>query len=52
MKKLTLKEIKKHHRNNPKDKTLQTEIENKEIDQKMFNKLVQESTKHKAFDKK
>lgn len=52
MKPITLKEIKKHHNNNPKDKTLHTEIENKELDNKIFNKLIQESTKHEPFDKK
>ncbi len=51
MKKLTLKEIKKRHTNNPKDKTLHTEIENKELDKKIFNKLIQESTKHEPSDK-
>lgn len=52
MKKLTLKEIKKRHANNPKDKILHTEIENKEVDKKMLNKLIQESTKQEPFDKK
>ncbi len=52
MKKLTLKEIKKRHTKNPKDKTSHTKIENEEVDKKMFNKLIQESTKHEPFDKK
>lgn len=51
-KKLTLKEIKKRHSKNPKDKGLHKTIENKTVNKKMFNKLVEESTKHEPFDKK
>lgn len=52
MKKLTLKEIKSRHTKNSQDKNLHTEIENKEVDKKMFNKLIQESTKQGPFDQK
>lgn len=49
---LTLKEIKKRHANNPKDKELHKVIENKTINRKIFNKLINESTMNKPFDKK
>lgn len=51
MKKLKLKEIKERHTNNPKDKILHTEIENKEVSKEAFNKLIKESTQHEPFDK-
>lgn len=52
MKPLTLKGILKKHKSNPKDKELHKAIETKEIKKDTFNKLIQESTKHKPFDKK
>lgn len=51
-KELTLKEIKKKHTKNPKDKDLQNLIENYQIPKKDFNKLVQQSTKQEPFDKR
>lgn len=49
---LTKKEILKRHQKNPKDKQLQKDIETKEIKRSDFNKLIQEATKQKPFDKK
>lgn len=50
-KKLTLKEIKRKHIKNPQDKELHSQIENKEIFKKDFNKLIQQSTIQEPFDK-
>lgn len=52
MKPLTQKEIIKRHKKNPQDKSLHNTIETKEIKKETFNKLIQESTKHKPFGKK
>lgn len=52
MKPLIQKEILKRHKKNPKDKQLQKDIETKEIKRSDFNKLIQQSTKPKPFDKK
>ncbi|MEK7571847.1 MAG: hypothetical protein AAB553_06245 [Patescibacteria group bacterium] len=52
MKNLTLKQIQKLHQEHPEDKELHKVIENAEVDEKEFGKLVKESTKHEAFDKK
>lgn len=52
MKPLTKKEILKRHKKNPRDKQLQKDIETKEIKRSHFNKLIQQSTKLKPFDKK
>lgn len=51
-KKLTVKEIKRRHASNPKDKKLQKIIENNQVDKQVFNKLIKESAKHKPFDNK
>ncbi len=53
-KKLTLKEILKRHKANPKDKELHKMIEDQGSDnlKEEFNKLIQQSTKQKPFDKK
>lgn len=51
-KSLTLKEIKKRHVNNPKDTELQKAIEHNQVDKKIFNELIDQSTKHQPFDKK
>lgn len=52
MKPLTQKEILNRHRKNPKDKELHKTIETEEIKKDTFNKLIQQSTKQKPFDKK
>ena len=52
MKPLTQKEIIKRHKNNPRDKSLHKTIETTEIKKDTFNKLIQQSTKQKPFDKK
>lgn len=52
MKPLTKKEILKGHKKNLKDKSLHKIIETEEIKRSAFNKLIQESTKQKTFDKK
>lgn len=49
---LTLKEIKKRHNKNPQDKELHKIIENKTVNKKTFNRLIEESTKREPFDKK
>lgn len=51
-KKLTIKEIKKKHARNPQDKELHNQIESKETSKEDINKLIQQSTKQKPFDKK
>lgn len=48
---LTLKEIKKRHTKNPQDKELHKTIENKQVNKKIFNRLIEESTKQEPFDK-
>lgn len=52
MNSLTKKGVLKRHKQNPKDKELQKDIEIKEIKRSDFNKLIQQSTKLKPFDKK
>ena len=52
MKKLTLKRILKRHKEHPEDKELHEVIEKGNADDKDFDELVKESTKHEAFDKK
>ncbi len=52
MKPLTKKEILKGHKQNPRDKELHKTIETKEVEGSDFNKLIQEATKQKPFDKK
>lgn len=52
MKPLTQKEILKRHKKNLQDKLLHNTIETKEIKKDTFNKLIQQSTKLKPFDKK
>lgn len=49
---LTIKEIKKRHTKNPQDKQLHRTIENKTINKKQINKLIEESAKQEPFDKK
>lgn len=49
---LTLKEIKKKHAKNRQDKELHKTIETKTINKKTFHKLIEESTKREAFDKR
>lgn len=49
---LTLKEIKKRHTKNPQDKKLHEIIEKGTVNKKIFNKLIEESTKQEPFDKK
>ena len=49
---LTLKEIKKRHTKNTQDKKLHETIEKRTINKKVFNKLIEESTKQGPFDKK
>ena len=51
MKPLSKKEILKRHKKNPKDRSLHMVIETGEIKKETFNKLIQQSTKHKPFDK-
>lgn len=48
---LTLIGIKKQHSKNPRDKELQQEIENKQIDRQTINKLIKQSTKQRPFDR-
>lgn len=48
---LTLKEIKKRHAKNSQDKELHKIIENKIVNKKTFNKLIEQSTKQEAFDR-
>lgn len=49
---LTLKEIKKRHTKNRQDKNLHVTIEKTKVNKKIFNKLIEESTKQEPFDKK
>lgn len=48
---LTMKGILKRHKKNQKDKSLHNTIETKSIKNDSFNKLIQQSIKHKPFDK-
>lgn len=53
-KKLSVREILKRHKSNPQDKDIHTIIEsegNSDLKER-FNKVIQESTKQKPFDKK
>ncbi len=50
--KLTFKRILKKHNKNPQNKALHKMIETRQIEKDNFNKLIQEGTKHKPFDKK
>ncbi len=52
LKPLTLKGILKKHKANPQDKSLHIDIKTKGLKKDTFNKLIQESTKYKPFDKK
>ncbi|HWY79284.1 MAG TPA: hypothetical protein VNW29_02910 [Candidatus Sulfotelmatobacter sp.] len=52
MKNLTLKRILKRHKENPQDQDLHQVIVNDNSDDKEFDELVKEATKHEAFDKK
>ena len=52
MKNLTLKRILKRHKENPQAQELHQVIENGNANDEKFDKLVKESTKHEAFDKK
>jgi hypothetical protein len=52
MKNITLKRILKQHKENPQDADLHEVIENDNVNDKEFEGLVKESTKHEAFDKK
>jgi hypothetical protein len=49
---LTKKEILKRHGKKPQDNSVHTIIETKGIKKDTFNKLIEESTKQKPFDKK
>lgn len=51
-KNLTLQRILKRHKENPQDKELHKIIEKGVVDEKEFDELVKEGTKHEAFDKK
>jgi hypothetical protein len=51
-KNLTLKRLLKRHKEHPEDAELHEQIEKSDVDEKDFGKLVKESTKHEAFDKK
>ncbi len=53
-KKLSLKEILKRHKSNPQDKELHRVIESEGNDdlQEKFNKVLQQSTKQRPFDRK
>lgn len=52
MKNLTLNRILKRHKENHQDAELHKIIEKDIIDEKEFDELVKEGTKHEAFDKK
>lgn len=49
---LTIKEIKKRHTKSSQDKKLHETIEKETVNKKLFNKLIEESTKQEPFDKK
>ncbi len=49
---LTLREIKKRHVKNPQDKQLHKTIENKTVNKRQINTLIEEGAKQEPFDKK
>ena len=49
---LTLRRILKRHKENPQDQELHKVIETKEENEDLFNKVINEATKHEPFDKK
>lgn len=51
-KKLTLKRILKHHKDNPQDSKLHQVIEEKEVNSKEFDEIVEKGSKQEAFDRK
>jgi len=52
MSNLTLKRIIKRHKDNPQDSKLHQVIEEKKVDKKEFDGIVEEATKQPPFDKK
>ena len=47
-----LKRVLKRHKENPQDTELYKIIEKGTADEKKFNELMKEATRHEAFDKK